>query len=48
MGAIGAIYYVKGTIFILQHSLKVSIIVSSLWLIGGNLKGTVFIWEKQL
>ena len=47
MGACNAIHYVKGTVFILQHLLQASIIVSSLWLIRGNLKGTVFICGKQ-
>ena len=48
MAALGAIYYIKGTVFILQYSLQASIIVSNLWFIGGNLKGTVFICGKQL
>ena len=38
-GALEAIHYVKGTVFISQHVLQGSIIVSSLWLIRGNLKG---------
>ena len=36
-GALEAIHYVKGTVFISQHLLQASIIVSSLWLIRGNL-----------
>ena len=47
-GALEAIHYVKGTVFISQHLLQASIIVSSLWLIRENLDGTVFIWGKQL
>ena len=43
MGALEAIHYVKSTVFISQHLLQASIIVGSLWLIPGNLKGTVFI-----
>ena len=42
-----AIHYVKRTVFILQDLLQGSIIVSSLWLIRGNLKVTAFIWGKQ-
>ena len=42
-GALEAIHDVKGIVFISQHLLQASIIVSSLWLIRGNLKGTVFI-----
>ena len=48
MWALEAIHYVKDNVFILQHLLQASIIVSSLWLIRGNLKGTEFIWGKQL
>ena len=48
MGAFEAIHYFQGTVFISQHLLQVFIIVSSLWLIRGNLKGTVFIWGKKL
>ena len=47
-GALGAIHYVKGTVFILQHLLQPSIIVRSLWLIRENLMSTVFIRGKQL
>ena len=42
-GASKAIHYVKVTVFILRHLLQASIIVSSLRLIRGKLKGTVFI-----
>ena len=45
---IKAIHYVKGTVFISQHLLQVSIIVTSLWLIIENLNGVVFTWGKQL
>ena len=41
--ALEAIHYVKGTMFVSQHLLQASIKVSKLWLIRGNLKGTVFI-----
>ena len=48
MGALEAIHYVKGTVFILQHLLQVSITVGSVWLIPENLKSTVFIWGNLL
>ena len=42
-GALEAIHYVKGTVFISQHLLQPSIIASGLWLIRENLEGTVFV-----
>ena len=48
MGALETIHYVKGTVFILQHLLQAFIIVSSLWLIRGNLKGTVYYLRKAI
>ena len=42
-GALEAIHYVKGTVFISQHLLQPSTIVSSLWLIRENLNSTVLI-----
>ena len=48
MGALEAIYYVKGTVFISKHLLQTSIKARGLWLIRENLKGTVFIWGKPL
>ena len=48
MGALEAIHYVKGTVFISQQLLQPSITVSSLSLIQENLNSTVFIWGKQL
>ena len=44
--ALEAIHDVKGTVFISQHLLQPSIIVSSLWLFQENLKSTVFIWAN--
>ena len=47
MGALEVIHYVKGTVFISQHLLQPSILVSSLCLIRGNLNDTVFIWDLR-
>ena len=47
-GALEAIHYVKGIVFISQRLRQPSIKVSSPWLIRENLKSTVFIWGKQL
>ena len=41
-GAPDVIHSVKGTVFMSQKLSQPPIIVSSLWLIGENLKGTVF------
>ena len=45
-GALEAIHYVKGTVFVSQHLLEASIKVSRQLLIGENVKSTVFIWRK--
>ena len=45
--ALEAIYYVKSTVFISQHLSQPSIIESRLWLIGENLRGTVFFLFKE-
>ena len=45
--ALEAIYYVKSTVFISQHLSQPSIIESGLWLIGENVKGTVFLFEEN-
>ena len=42
-GALEVTHYVKDIVFISQHLLQASIIVSSLWLNRENLKGTVVI-----
>ena len=47
-GAPDVIHSVKGTVFMSQKLSQPPIIVSSLWLIEENLKGTVFFWGKQL